>query len=502
MLASTLVLGACLAAAAPEPPIVLNGKKQLFLDDFLIASMNNVKRQVHPARKHPRNPIMGPTEPWEGNVVYAGSVIQDGSRYRMWYGGNPGVAYAESTDGLRWTKPVFDFFKADGRKTNGLLQIFGNAAQDEKAKADYAAGVPNVIPFFRTPHNVIKDPRDPDASRRYKMPYLSVDYMATVRRRGTGVAASPDGIHWTMSKDWVTDSVNDGSYVMRDPQRDKYVMYGRTNYHSPEVLAAWGQDEYFKKNNPGRAVTRLESADLLTWDYTEWQKSPITLCADTRDPTGSEIYSMIVFPYESVYIGLPQMFYNQEKGTLLEIQLSVSRDGVHFERVGNRGAFIPCGEIGEWDRFNNTPFQNPPLEMGDELWFYYSGRTYRHGPYSGPDYGMAHERGIVRSQIGLATIKRDRFVSLGASFDRGVIVTKPVRLAGKRLHLNAKANYGEILVEVLGPGETVSAKSKWLIGDSLDLPVEWETGNLDAVSEPVSLRITLRNALLFALWCT
>ena len=482
-----------------DAEILLDKTKQLFLDDYLIVSKDNVVRKMHPAVKRPDNPIMRPTEPWEGNAVLIfGSVIREGDKYRMWYMGGGGLAYAESTDGLNWVRPIFDFVKVDGRKTNTLIKMRAGAEADNQALAEYKAGVPNAIPFFREFNGIHKAPHDPDPSRRYKMTYTCIDYRGKSKYRGLGVAFSSDGINWKSFKNWVSESSEDISHLMYDEVRKKWVLYGRTQYYSPEVLKAWSHDKYFKEKNKGRAVTRMESSDLLEWDYTEWKKSPIIVAADTNDPLGTEIYSMQVFKYESVYIGLVQMFYNRLNDTLLDFQLAVSRDGVNFERICNRQAFLPCGDIGEWDRFNNAIADSDPLEMGDELWFYYSGRTYRHGPYDGTD---TYKGPGTRAAIGIATVKRDRFVSLGASFDKGVIVTKPVKLAGKNLHLNAKADFGEILVEVLDKDKKVIAKSKLLSKDSLDIGVEWESGNLNTVKGPVSLRITLRNALLFALWC-
>jgi len=78
---------------ADASPITVGAAKQLFLDDHLIASQQNVSRQVHPARKHPANPVLEPTEPWERDTaILYGSVIPDGDKRRMWYyaGGNVG----------------------------------------------------------------------------------------------------------------------------------------------------------------------------------------------------------------------------------------------------------------------------------------------------------------------------------------------------------------------------------------------------------------------------
>jgi hypothetical protein len=97
-------------------------------------------------------------------------------------------------------------------------------------------------------------------------------------------------------------------------------------------------------------------------------------------------------------------------------------------------------------------------------------------------------------------VTRDRFVSLGASFDGGEIVTKPLLLEGAQLRLNAKAAFGEIAVDVLDAKGAVIARSEPIRSDSLDIPVRWRQGGLPKGAAPVTLRITLRNALLFALW--
>jgi hypothetical protein len=72
----------------------------LFLDDYLIASQDNLTRWLHPAEKYPGNPVLWPSESWE--PAYAatwGSVFLDEGKYRMWYRTPAGVSYAESDDG-------------------------------------------------------------------------------------------------------------------------------------------------------------------------------------------------------------------------------------------------------------------------------------------------------------------------------------------------------------------------------------------------------------------
>jgi hypothetical protein len=93
------------------------------------------------------------------------------------------------------------------------------------------------------------------------------------------------------------------------------------------------------------------------------------------------------------------------------------------------------------------------------------------------------------------------FVALEASFDGGEIVTRPMKLNGTTLHLNARSDFGEIIVELLDGNDTLLASSKPIQRDGLDIPVEW-TSSVVRPIDAVKVRIKLKNARLFALWCS
>jgi hypothetical protein len=474
-------------------PLSIGPQHELFLDDHLIASMTRVRRTVEQAQKFPGNPVLWPREKWEPPMatVY-GSVIQDGNKFKMWYKSGMSVAYAESDDGIAWSKPRLDLTMIDGERSNILF-----------AKKSKTEG-PESFPYFYELFGVHRDDRDPDPARRYKMGFLCIDwkYKGTDgdpwhkgQRRGLGVAASADGLHWKLINSWATESIVDGAtHWMWDTARERWILYGRTRKALPEVAESWKTNDWFKNWFSGRAVARVESRDFVSWDFTSPDTAPVALTADLQDKPGTEIYSMKVFPYEGLYIGLVQVFHATPDDSTLDVQLAVSRDSVHFTRVGDRGTFIPLGAVGSWDRFNLSLANNDPIGVGDELRFYYGGRMYRHGPYAGPD------KGPEKSGIGFATIQRDRFVALEASFDGGEIVTKPVRLKGSGLRLNAKADFGEIIVEVLNPAGKIIASSKAVQRDGLNLPVEW-SDEFKTSSNAVTLRLKLKNARLYALWC-
>jgi hypothetical protein len=203
---------------------------------------------------------------------------------------------------------------------------------------------------------------------------------------------------------------------------------------------------------------------------------------------------MSVFPYQGLYIGCVQMFYGLEHQGNLNIQLAVSRDGRQFTRVQPRDSFIAEGGVGAWDRFNIAVGDLPPVEVKDELWFYYSGRTYRHAPYDGKDNGPHW------GAIGLAKIKRGRFVALAASFDGGKVITKPFSFTGTNLFINSDASYGSIAVSLLDEtGKPISSFQSSVSGENrVDIPVRFAgKGLADLGGHPVRIRFDLTNARLY-----
>jgi hypothetical protein len=491
-------------------PIHIGNQKQLFLDSFLIEWCDKVRRRVCPVTKRPENPVIRPVADWEpsGYIVY-GSVLYDEEEeiYKAWCFGlgdartsrqsreviSGGVYYFTSKDGIHWARPELDVVTLEGRPTN--VVVLASHSQHEKR-----------WPGFYELFGVSKNQSDPDPSRRYKMGYLYLirDYHGpgeaqfhSGQRRGLGVAFSPDGIHWTPMDDAVTQATCDGAtHWFYDEKRGCYILYGRTKHIAPEVRARYGEDRLFQRSHWGRAVNRAESEDFVHWMPDEGE---LVLAVDVLDGPGDEIYSMSVFPYEGIYIGLVQMFHNYYDSVYLDVQLAVSRDSVHFERLSDRSPFIPVGGVGTWDRFNNSLANNPPIRVGDELRFYYGGRNYLHsGLYKGPDGGPA--TGGFRAGVGLGTIKLDRFAAMEATFDPGTLRTKPIVFEGKRLHLNANVKFGSIEVTLLNvAGNLIEGMHALIYGqDSVDIQVPMEIGKLSG--EPKRLEFTIRNAQLYSFW--
>ena len=463
----------CFNTAAQTQPLQIGNREQLFLDDYMIARTGNISRRINSARKHPE-PVIAPDKVWERNMtVVFGTVLFDAEEktYKAWYYAGGHVGYAVSTDGLTWEKPELDVVTYDGRKTNLVVERgrFGD--------------------FFEL-FGVLKDPTDPDPARRYKMAFVTLDreFDGTYRhqfhrgeRRALGTAVSPDGIHWSMEREVASTDVCDISRFYQDPQTGKYILFGRTKITPDRDDGTW------KVAGWGRAVHYLESPDFRNWSAGE-----LVLAADNTDPSGAEVYSLSAFPYEGVTIGLVQMFYALPDELNLDVQLGISRDGRHFQRVSPRTPFIAEGPVGAWDRYNISVGCLPPVAVGDELWFYYSGRTCRHSPYAGPDNGPKI------GQIGLAKITRGRFVSLEASFDGGTLLTKSFIVDGDVLYLNVDAQYGQILVSLQSPDGSEIATRTLSGKDGVNIHANFRERTLSELrGKPAQLLFTLRNAQLY-----
>jgi hypothetical protein len=326
--------------------------------------------------------------------------------------------------------------------------------------------------------------RDQAGKIVYEQPYN--DY-------GIMVAFSGDGIHWKKHPDWVFPCYSDtGQSVVFDSRLGKYVAFGRFNQ---------------QKDSPafyiGRNVARVESADFLHWSAPE-----LVLAGDDRDPPSLQINSMPVDFYEGLYIGIMELDVRPFPNPARPIQLAVSRDGRHWTRVANRCPFIEEPPLGAWDesagavydraggkrQAQSQGFIRPATGLfvhGNEVRMYYSNT-------SGRD---------VFGGVGMATWRRDGFVSLHAGANGGELLTRAFIPAGPELHLNIDALHGEAVVRVCDfqgrplTGWRVDKPSEPIRGDRLDTVVNWASSDLDQrVGKATTLRIRMRNADLYSFW--
>src|SRR5262245_29802042 len=106
-------------ALIPRPfsPVQVGNRVQLFVDQMLVRETEKVAFTLHPAEKHPLNPLVKADRPWEvWNAELFGTVLYDEEEnvFKMWYTADGEgyfqdiypTFYATSQDGLHWEKPL------------------------------------------------------------------------------------------------------------------------------------------------------------------------------------------------------------------------------------------------------------------------------------------------------------------------------------------------------------------------------------------------------------
>ena len=466
-------------------PFSINaGQAQIFVDDELVEKSTNITRRWHRLKKHPANPLIVRSGP-EAVVFLFGTVMREPDPvtggvdvFRMWYyaGGSGRIGsdrherwygYATSRDGIVWTKPELGLYEFNGNTANNVCFYSDNYE---------LLGLGGVL----------KDPNpDVPADERYKT-VCAVWERATHEKQYL-VSVSPDGIRWKEKCAFVPQepAYPDRCCLVWDPYQERYCHYGRSKYRTDDLVARGGE-AYF-----GRAVTLLTSPDGFEYS------PPINIFqADEDDPDGTEMYGASVFPYAGQWLSLVQIHRSLIDHAHIDMAIAHSRDGENWTR--ERTFVLPNGDVGEWDRFNQCT-ANAPVRVGDELWIYYSGRTYRHGEYK--KSGLT-DSGPQHSAIGLATIRVDGWCSLEASFDGGELTTKPVVLpeGAETIKLNAKADWGEVVVEILNEDGDVLSSSAPVRGDGIEMMTVWPEGPGPGAfaGKPARLRFTAKNALLYS----
>ena len=460
--------------SSPELQAVA-GRKMLFLDMLEVAAARDVEPSFHAMKKHPANPVLrpGPAGTFDSLRAHAyGEVLREGGKFRMWYTAwdasgatNPQTArhyigYAESRDGIRWTKPPLRQVEFNGSKENSIVDL------------DYQGGNA-YMPM------VIRDEREKSSARRYKL--------IVEQSRGNTLHFSTDGIRFT-SAGTVNPRFTGSGKRNPDYWGDRRNLFYDTLEKDP--ARRWKVYTHCMVPDLVRKTCLQTSPDLLQW-------SP-----DPRNPimhprAGSELEQHLtsVWPYAGIYLGMIDVWNPVQ---LMDQKLIMSRDGTNFVHVFDDRYVIERGRPGSWDSGWVSP-ANVPIEVGDEIWYYYSGSATTIGPQR-----EWHETPMM---TGLATIRRDGFVSLGVRRGRHPARSRRFRSrACSALTLEANADgltggKGRITAEVLRDSK-VLARSRPLAEDGVHLALVWEDGTAAAKvagSSPVRLRVRLEgNARLYS----
>ena len=454
--------------APPAPPVVnaagvvaMGKRLELFVDDFMIQKLSgDAKQIVH--KPEPQEVVLTCDKPWEGNISCYFSLFEDGNRYRMYYrashsdvynkegrkSGNFGIGYAESKDGVQWTRPTLGVLDFNENKQNNLINLPWWFVES----------------FTPTINN------NPNAPRYLK-------YIATTPQNQTlELLISANGFDWKKAEPSVI-ATNQSEYGSFDSQN---TLFWDNHAHLYRC--------YYRKNLPWpkhRNVMTTTSSDLKTWSR------PMEL--QYGDALFEELYTNAIQCYPRaphILIGFPTVYLANAKEQVAPEFMS-SRDGINFHRWTEK--IIPVTAPKDRDGNRSNYIEWGILELPgrpDELSLY-AEEAY----YAGSG-----------TRLRRFTYRVDGFVSASANDKGGEITTKPLTFTGKQLVINGVTKpAGSVRVEILDDhGKPVEGKilaeCQPFTGDNIEHVVGWQNGaDVSAMAgKTVQLRFVLQNADLYS----
>ena len=459
-------------AAETEEAVALGSRRELFIDNHLIHALDGARLVLNQPRDE--GMVIKFDQPWEYPFAGCPTIIRDGEKFRLYYRGMFGTGdgtnvectcYAESDDGIHWTKPNLGLFEVRGTRENNCVW-----ANDPPFSH-------NFTPFLDTRSGV-----DPD--QRFKA------VAGVGKSKGIWVFGSPDGIHWR--------KLSDGPVITKGA-------------FDSQNVAFWSEAEgkylcYYRVFKGVRWVARATSDDFLNWS------EPVDMVFRHGDGLAPKehIYTNATHPYfraPHIYLAMPFRFM---PGRRVLTPQQAKAIGVHPQYANDcsDGILMTSRGGNVYDRTFLESFIRPGI--GPEKWV---SRT------NMPAYGVVqtgeHEMSIyVESNYAQPTVhlrryslRLDGFASIRAPYAGGELITKPLTFSGKRLVLNFSTSAaGDIRVEIQDvegkpiPGFSLQQANE-VIGDEIERAVSWKDGEDvgSLAGKPIRLRFVMKDADLYAL---
>ncbi len=448
-------------ALAGGQAVHMGNRLEPFVDGYLIDSMKGVSLRMHAPREEATAIVFN--KPWEGNTSTYCTVIKDDSVYRLYYRGSsdpaytpmpllrPGetvvpahkevTCYAESKDGITWTRPALGLVEFQGSRANNIILA--------------ETAVHNFAPF-----------KDSNPAAAPEARYKAVG--------GSGklfAYQSADGVHWKKMReepiitDGAFDSLNVAFY---DTVRGEYVAVYRDFRYGI------------------RTVKFASSKDFMNWTPGAW--------ADYGSAPLEQLYTNATSPYfraPHIYFAFPKRFVPQRtplaeapgKG-VSETVFMTSRDGIHWDRRFMEALIRPGRDPRNWIHRSTMAATNLVPTAADEMSLYVD-----------RDYNWPTNR-LVRYSW-----RTDGLASVHAEACGGEMVTKPLTFDGTKLVLNyATSAAGSIRVEIQDErGNPLPAfaldEAKVLFGDKIE-----ETISVKSLKgATVRLRFVMKDADLYSI---
>lgn len=432
---------------AAEP---IGSRLEPFVDEHLIDRLTGSAR-LQVQQPQARDVAIVADAPWEGNTSAYFVIFRDADRYRLYYRGThwdeaekkPAhrevTCYAESTDGLRFTKPELGLFDFGGSKANNIVWD--------------GEGAHCFTPFRDT------NPNCPPDSRYKALTWVKGGLLAM---------GSADGIHWRKLAD--APVITKGAF---DSQNLAFFDERLGRYR-----------EYHRAFRVVRDIMTGTSDDFLTWTEPQFLDYP--------HAPPEHLYTNTVRPCPGaphILIGFPTRFLPATNHT--EPTFMSSRDGLTFrrfmdavipetaptDRAGNRSNYMAWGVV-------ERPEEPSAMSV-------YALEAY----YTGP--GTRLRRFTFRRDGFVAVTADDAggdLLTRPLTFTGSTLQLNLLPRAGGSVRVELQDSAGAPL-----PGFTLS-ESVPITGDHLAAAAAWTSG-ADVASlrgRPIRIRLVLTRADVFA----
>ncbi|MGC8638856.1 MAG: hypothetical protein ACP5XB_03130 [Isosphaeraceae bacterium] len=449
--------------------IDLGARRELFVDHYLIDKLAGASLVAE--RPRDEGVVLRFDKPWEGAFCGYATVLHDGPIYRLYYRGLPRsgqdggsaevTCHAESPDGIHWTKPELGLFEVAGGKANNVV----------------LAGLP---PFSHNFSPMLDDRPGVPPAERYKA-------LAGTAASGLFAFVSPDGKHWRKLRDRpvITHGAFDSQNVPFWSQAEQcYLCYLRVFVDGI------------------RRIARSTSPDFLTWT------EPVLMTYG--DCPIEHLYTNQTIAYfraPHIYIGIAARFFPGRQVLSASEARAIGVDPGYFHDCSD-AVLITTRGGSRYDRTFMEGFLVPGI--GPENWVsrtnYPARNVVRTGPHEMSFY-VNQNYGQPTSHLRRYSLRLDGFACVRAGYERGEMLTRPLRFKGRELVLNFATSAGggiRVAVEDADgrpvPGFTRDDAVE-LIGNEISRVVRWRSGsNLSSLSgRTVRLRFILKDASLYAL---
>ena len=460
--------------------IDLGAKRELFVDHYLIESLDNLSLRLH-------EPILRDVsfkfdQPWEGVFCGYTTIIYDNGKYRAYYRGGPtsgsdgdpseAVCVAFSDDGIHWIKPKLGFYERNGTKeTNIVMTGVTHLSHNFAPMIDNRPGVPT--------------------EERYKA------LTGVVEGGGLFAFASPDGLVWKkMSEQPVLGKLEQYHY-----------------YYDSQNVPLWSPNEncyvaYFRVVVPPfkRYIGRATSKDFLHWENVQTME----VIHDGQSAPFEQFYTNqtgVYFRAPHIFVATPARFMEGRQVLTAEQAKEANVNPGYFKDCSDAVLLTSRGD-NRYDRTFMEPLVRPGI--GIQNWVSRSNYPARNIVPTGKTEMSLYVNAnyaTPNSELRRYSFRLDGFASLHAPYKGGTFVSKPLTFSGKRLSFNFSTSAaGGMKVQLEQPDGTpypgfALDDCKEIIGDEIARDVLWKNGTdvSSLAGKVVRLRISMKDADLYSL---